>query len=258
MLIISIILLVLSLAVITGIVLKHRTELRMLNVEAIPEERTKKVKSAIIKERLGRTSGKYMRDLRQRFAGLFTFAAKVRERFNQKLKELELAYLQAKRLGLGSRGKRTAQIVGLLREAEDLRRQGKLEDAEKKYIAVISLDPKNVDAYEYLGNLYLEMKNFEDAREAFDYILKLRKEDASVETALGEVALAEEKPKEALPHFRRAIDRRPGNPKYLDFFIETAILAGAKKDALRGLRLMREANPENQKIGEWERRVAGL
>ncbi len=196
--------------------------------------------------------------MKQKLAPLHAMAKRAGERFSARVHELELSYERAKRLALGTRGKRTAQIVGLLREAEEFERQSRYEEAERKYIAVVSLDPRNVDAYEGLGNLYLRMRKYAEAREALNFILKFRPDDASVLVSRGEVELAEGKPADALPHFARATVLRPGNPKYLDFFIETAILVGNRAEARRGLERMREVNPENNKIGEWDRRIAEL
>lgn len=255
MTILLIILIIISLAVLVWILGRHFAELRILNVEDLPGERERQVKAGILADRLRRGARERAHGLRQLLTPLSALASRIRQRFTGKLHELELAYERAKRLALGTRGKRTAQIMGLIREALEFERQEKFEEAERKYIAVVSLDTRNVDAYEGLGNLYLRMKKYTEAREALSFILKFRPADASVLVSLGEVALALGKPEEALPHFKQAVELRRANPKYLDFFIETAILAGSKKDALLGLKLMRAANPENQKIGEWERRI---
>jgi len=255
MFITSLILIAIGLVALGVIIGRHLGELRVLNVESLPGAREKKVKQTIIADRMRRMGREKMVVWSSRLAPLAGALDHFGERMRKHIARLELSYEQAKRLALGSRGKRTAQIVGLLREAEELAHQDQFENAENKYIAVVTLDPKNVDAYEGLGNLYMKMKKFEEAREAFSFILKMRKADASVETSLGEVALAEGKPEVALPHFKRAVDRRPGNPKYLDFYIETALAIGSKKDAERGLSLMRATNPENQKIAEWQHRI---
>lgn len=258
MLIASLILIAVGLVGLGLIIGRHLSELRVLNVESLPGAREKKMKQTIIADRMRRMGREKMQALKTTLAPVGRVSARLGERMKSHIARLELSYEQAKRLALGSRGKRTAQIVGLLREAEEFVHQERFEDSEKKYIAVVTLDPKNVDAYEGLGTLYMNMKKFDEAREAFGFILKMRKVDASVETSLGEVALAEGRPEVALPHFKRAVDRRPGNPKYLDFLIETALAVGFKKDAEHGLALMRETNPENKKIGEWERRIADL
>lgn len=255
MILIIIILLALSLAAILIIIGRHLKQLRILNIEILPEEREKKTKANIIAERFRRRWAEKKVILKKNFEPVLKIFKNMQGRMRGRLSELEEKYEQAKRLTLGTRGKRTAEIIGLIREAEESWRAGRLEDAEKKYISVIKLDRRNVDAYEGLGNLYLEMKKYADARQAFEFILKFRPSDASAITSLGEVAIYEGKNEEALEHFRRAVDLRHGNPKYLDFYIETAILLGNKYEAERGLWKMRESNPENQKIGEWEENI---
>lgn len=252
------ILAVLSLAVIAVIVARHFAELRILNIETLPRERERRVRSVILAGRLARFGQKQAVYLRRTVAPLRTFGSRIATGLDKRIHDLEVAYLAAKRKTLRTRGRRTAQIVGLLREADELRDRGELEEAERKYVSVVALDPKNVDAYENLGNLYLEMKKYPEAREALQFLLKFRPNDASVRTSMGEVALAEEKLDEAVGHFRRAVDLRPGNPKYLDFLIEAAIRAKDKSAAEHGLKLIKEANPENNKITEWESRVAAL
>lgn len=244
--------------VILWIVARHLAALRILNVESLPETREKRVKSALLSERLMRMGRDRAKALTERLRPVRAATSKMGSRFRERVQELEVAYEQAKRIALGTRGKRTAQIVGLLRQAGDLERQGKPEEAERKYIAVISLDPRSVDAYEGLGNLYLAMKKYDEAREALNFLTKFRPNDASVIVSLGEVALAEGKPALALPYFARAVELRPSNPKYLDFLIEAAILAGNRSEAERGLAKIRETNPENQKISEWEKKIESL
>lgn len=252
------ILAILSFAVVVGVILRHFSELRVLNVETLPKARERKVRASIIAGRLARFGEAQAARFKNGTAPIRSMGAKFHKRFEERIRELELAYLTAKRKTLGTRGRRTAQIVGILREAEELFGKGLLEEAEQKYVAVVALDPRNVDAYEGLGNLYLAMKRFPEAREALGFILKFRPNDASVLTSMGEAAFAQEKFDEAVGYFKRAVDLRPGNPKYLDFLIETAIRAKDKVVAHHGLKLIRESNPENNKIGEWEEKIKEL
>lgn len=246
-----------SLIIMIVIAARHIAELRILNVETVlgKEERTK---ARLVAKRLERIGEERLADLRKIATPLRTVFRKARERFHARLGALEQSYEHAKQLTLGSRGKRTAHLLGLIREAEDFMRQERYEDAEQKYIAAIRLDKKNVDAYEGLGNLYRKTQKYPEAREALRFILKFRPNDASVHVSIGEVALAEGNPALALSEFRTAVRIRPGNPKYLDFLIETAILVDDRLVAASGLDLMRETNPENQKIVTWEERIAAL
>lgn len=247
-----------SLAVILVIITRHFAALRMLNVETLPQAREKKLRATILAGRLSRIGQAQLARVKKATAPALRVGEQLRKRFEGRVHELEMAYLAAKRKTLGTRGRRTAQIVGLLREAEELVTQEKFEEAERKYLSVIALDPRNVDAYEGLGNLYLDTKRSPEAREALTFILKFRPNDASVLTSMGEVALAEEKFSEAVGYLKRAVDLRPGNPKYLDFLIETALRAKDKSAAEHGLKLIKEANPENNKISEWEQKIKEL
>ena len=56
----------------------------------------------------------------------------------------------------------------------------------------------------------------------------------------------------------RAIALESSNPKYLDFLIGLAILEGRKKEGRQYLEKLREVNPENGKIEEFEKRLEEL
>ena len=48
---------------------------------------------------------------------------------------------------------------------------------EKRYIDRIVANPKDIEAYKKLGDLYVDMRNYKDALEAFEYVLKLKPND---------------------------------------------------------------------------------
>lgn len=60
-------------------------------------------------------------------------------------------------------------------------------EEEKKYIDLISKNPKDVDAYRALGFIYLEQKNYSNARACFRRVLKKRPEDETVKNKLEEI-----------------------------------------------------------------------
>ncbi|NBP55228.1 tetratricopeptide repeat protein [bacterium] len=51
------------------------------------------------------------------------------------------------------------------------------EYMEKRYIDRIVANPKDIEAYKKLGDLYVDMRNYKDALEAFEYVLKLKPND---------------------------------------------------------------------------------
>ena len=60
-------------------------------------------------------------------------------------------------------------------------------EEEKKYIDLISKNPKDIDAYRALGFIYLEQKNYSNARACFRRVLKKRPEDEDVKNKLEEI-----------------------------------------------------------------------
>lgn len=51
------------------------------------------------------------------------------------------------------------------------------EYMEKRYIDRIVANSKDIDAYKKLGALYIDMKNYKDALESFQYVLKFKPND---------------------------------------------------------------------------------
>lgn len=56
---------------------------------------------------------------------------------------------------------------GMFGEADKLFKDGKYDEAEKIYLKIATKDPKNIKVYNMLGAIYMERKNFTDAKEAF-------------------------------------------------------------------------------------------
>ncbi|MDO8581356.1 MAG: tetratricopeptide repeat protein [bacterium] len=180
----------------------------------------------------------------------------------------------------------------LLLEAESLTEKGLYDDAERKYIAAIALDPKSVLAYEGLGELYFDRKDYAAARETYAYIVKLNERSAAAHARLGAIASASgnlseaekdytkalelsgdlvsshidlgivhqtmEKHEEALQNFLKARELEPKNPRVLDLLLATAIILGKRSLAEEMLAALAETNPENQKLEELQKRVAEI
>jgi len=58
---------------------------------------------------------------------------------------------------------------------------------EQKYIQIISQDPKNIFAYQKLGQLYLQQKNYGDAQAAFKQILKIEPKNSKAKDHLNKL-----------------------------------------------------------------------
>ena len=168
-----------------------------------------------------------------------------------------------------------------LQQAEAELKAGHYEAAEAQYLRALRQDTHSLAAYEGLGLLYLASREYEQAREVFEYLVgrgqasahlglaraaagqgqleQARQEyqvvlagakAAQPQLELARVLLELGDPAEAFLHLREARRIEPRNPKLLDFYIELSIVNGQPIEAQSALDALREVNPENQKIPE--------
>ena len=76
----------------------------------------------------------------------------------------------------------------------------------------VELDPKNKDAWYYLGRAYYTRGLLPESRRAFLTVLDLDWHDARAENNLGLILESEAKPNEALEAYRKAIEWQEGSP----------------------------------------------
>jgi predicted Zn-dependent protease len=255
--IIPLAIIVISFLVIGLIFYKKIPKLRVIDVDSIPKEQTRKIKEKIILRKFKRAGGGRVKVINKKSAAVVNKVSKHGRRAVQKLYALEQYYQKLKRTDSdGQHSYDSETIKKLIQDAEGLVRKDEFIPAEKIFIDIISHNPKNVDAYEALGNMYIENDSFDQARETFQFALKLSPKDASVLVSLAELEIQLEKPKAAVEHLRKAVQKRSKNPKYLDLYIEASLEAGSLKDAREGIKLLKEVNPENTKIAGFEKEFA--
>jgi len=251
---IPLVIIVICLAIILVIVIKKFPQLAMIDTSTIAKEREAEIKQKIISERLKRKFLNGWKIFLNLVRPIGQFLKLGFRKIYNKVLELE-RYYQERGAKIMESGGLERKIKLLFNEAEELSKKENFTLAEKKYIEIISLDKKNMKAYEELGNLYLKAKQYPEAEEIFSFILKRNPSDASVHVSLGELFLAKDKPGEALNYFEKAVALRPNNPKYLDFLIETSIMVGNKDLAHKAFNRLAQVNPENQKLGEFKKRI---
>ncbi len=253
--IIPLVLLLLSLATIVWILVRKAPQVRVVNVDVIPDERMRRTKEALLVQRVERFSAEKLGGVAKVSKVLAKNASRVGRRAVQKLYKLEQHY-QKLRQAPHEAGMIDADVARrMIDQAAELVREEEYIPAEKLYIELISRNPKMAEAYEGLGNLYLENRQYAQARETFGFTLKLSPDDASVYMSLADLSRAEGDLKKSFEAVKKAVELRPNNPKYLDAYIETALEVGDKEEAKKGVARMKEANPENQKIQDWEEQL---
>jgi tetratricopeptide (TPR) repeat protein len=254
--IIPLALIVISVCTLLFVLWKKIPQLRAIDVASIPTERSKQIKENIIRSRVERMGSEKVQKFVKAGGVAFNTIAKMGRRAVQRLYKMEQYYQKLKQAPSGDEHALDPQTVRrLLDEAIDLVREGEYIPAEKHYIEVISHNPKLVEAYEGLGNLYMKNKSYGQARETFAFTLRLSPNDASVHMSMADLERAEGNLKASLEHLRLATQKRSSNPKYLDAYIETALEVGAAEDARKAVTRMKEVNPDNTKIVEWEAKL---
>lgn len=228
-------------------------QLRVIDVGSIPKERERKVKETLILQKFRRASSAKLHGTAKAASAVMTAVSRKGRRAVQRLYRLEQYYQKIKRSqdeGVHRYSDETIKIR--LEEAAAFQKQEEFIPAEKVFIDIISHNPKSVDGYEGLGNMYVAAGQLDQARETLQFALRLSPDDASVNVSLAEVEIKLGEPKKALSFLRKAVEKRPKNPRYLDYYIETALDVGSLKDAREGIQTLKEVNPENKKINEFE------
>ncbi len=252
---IPIAIIVIALIVIGFVVYKKLPQIRMIDVDTIPKERERLVKEKLILQKFNRKGGAKLRTVSKQTGKAVVAVSKMGRRAVQRLYRMEQYYQKLKRSSTEGQHSYSSEIVKeLINKADDYIKEEEFIPAEKIFIDIISHNPKNVDAYEGLGNMYIEDEQYEQARETLRFALRLSPDDASVNVSLAELEIGLENYRGALEYLRKAIEKRAKNPKYLDFYIEAALKAGSLKDVRKGITALKEVNPENTKIEGFEKK----
>ncbi len=222
-------------------------------------------------------------------------ATALLQRARQKLVDLEHEYKARSLPVLLNRRQRQrvqVEVDALVQQAQLFLNEDEYRAAEEKAFQAIRLDPRSVAAFELLGTLYLETKEDAHAREVYQYLLKLQGETDSAHERLAEADRGEGRLEEAehklqrtiklnanvmayhlqLAQIERQLERwpeafasiqaasrlEPNHPKVLDEMIEISLGYGKRQFAEDALKTIREKNPDNSKIPEWEKRLAEL
>jgi Flp pilus assembly protein TadD len=256
--VIPLIIVIASAVMMLVIALKHVREVAAIDPKSDPKHQRRSKKQELFAKRIERMGGTHAKQFGRMIHRLGRIIKRITKGVYRKAQAMDRHY---KRLqndsGLGPGGTHESR-KRLIEEAESLMSKEAYQAAEQRLIEYISLDPKQSDVYERLGIVYIKTRQYDQAWETFQHAHRLAPEDASILVYLGELAMRDGKIKDAVELFRKAVKLKPTNPKYLDFLIESSILAGDSKLAGEGLYFLKEANPDNKKIEEFDARIAQM
>lgn len=251
-----IIAIILSVAIILVIFIRHYHDILIIDIEKIPEERAKKKKDQIIAERLDR-----------RTKAFFLFFSRKTQPFLRLLRGLffraykkVLAYEHYIRTERGENDfslqkKETLTSTEHKIQGDNFVREENYSAAEKSYLEAIRLDPKNLDTYRVLAVLYKEKRDSDLARETWKYVLEHEPADIQALLALYNIDHETGKEEEAILYLKKALACEPLHPKLLDAMVESCIIINDKRTAEAVLLRLAEVNPENAKLKEFRERI---
>ncbi len=261
-------------------------QLILINTEVIPKERDLARKRQIMDERVRRAAKKWSGGI---LSFLTPLGVKVRDAFRRQVKKLLTIDRQFRNEKILPENKKISQADRLREDATKLIQAEKYGEAEKKLIEVVALDEMNEDVYRDLGNLYLEIKRWDRARDIYAFLVKLlvKKYCKQAVSELKGVpvprfeAFADSCPAGKAAHtdiakqyanfaeacsevedfvsarvgLEYAVSFEPANPRHLDSLVEACIIEGDKERAMGSLERLRTANPENKKLDSLQKRI---
>lgn len=289
---ITLVIAILALGVFAWTLLRHWKEIRLLNPDSIKEERVRQKREEIIQRRFERVKSGAVHPIRTVAQHALLAGKKTFHGAYIKLIRLDRFYKQAKAPFAAMVPSAKEKIRTILDEARSLARDLKWADAERRYLEVLTMDDRNLDAYKGLAQIYLKQKFYPQARETFEFLMKTKQADASCYAGMGEIYEAEgnlvkaeemylkaveAQPRlahrsaqlaefyldqgafaKAWPLLQRASELEPKSVKYLEISLDTAIRMGNRDEARRlydRFRLLSEDRPKLQALKE---RIEGI
>ncbi len=288
-----IILSLISLGYIIFMVIKKIPKLISVNVSNLPDFRAKIKKEEILKNRIITGFNKILKYSKELLLPLNDNIKDYLKDYYKKLKKIEQDLKNKGYEKLNSSLNKSKLINNLIKEAKENISDQDYKIAELKLLDALKIDSYNQEIYKILSDIYIEQKEYEQAKETLEYLLKLtHNDDAGVFSSLAKLAkergnlkeaeeeylksislssdnylyfisLAEiylelEEYKYALETAQRALILSSNNPKILDFLINISIIMQDKELASKYLDKLKEVNIDNKKIGYFNEKMDNL
>ncbi len=248
------------LLIIFFIIFRRFPALAVLDVDNIPEEKESKIKEKIIKERMRRK----LSFIDKFFDDILSFLDKISSSFWFLLGNFRKQEKDNKDKKVFSQVGPEEKMKILLNQSMDLIKKEEWLEAEKKLIEIISIDDKNFSAFWELGEVYRLQEKWQEAKQTLLYTLKLTQapdnniSSSDVSSVNYYLALINKELNDidgALAGMARALEIEPNNPRYLDLMLDLCIIKKDKKLSLEYLDKIKEVNPDNNNIPDWQKSI---
>ncbi|MBU1038735.1 tetratricopeptide repeat protein [Patescibacteria group bacterium] len=257
--------------------------LKLIDVDNLSGLKQQEVKQDLVEARLQRKLQRGKRWLKKQFDPWYKKIQFKQDQLKQSVQQMEEKVAQQE----VSLGKVEEVVAKILNKAEQAKQEGDLAEAENLYLSAIQHQPTNLDIYQSLADVYLETRDYEQAKEVLEYLAEQGRARYSslglAKVAQGQGFLEEAKGQylkslalkntiqlhlelayvyqqlgdfnQALAHLTEARELEPNSPKVLDFYIELSIVNGHLNEAQEALDVLREVNSDNQKINDFTEQI---
>jgi len=253
-------------------------KIKIMDVNTVAEAQADRLRDRLLLERLKRSTVGRSKIFKEKWKNVFKSCLMIFKKVPMKIFELEKKYEKESQNKASKIPQELSLRVGsLLTEAKKFLKEEKFGEAEKRFIEIISLDAKNVEAYDGLTNLYFAQKEFKQAKETALLVIKILEKqnkkvksvengheffsfEKSIRLGLAYFGLAMifrelEQGNKTNEFLAKALSMEENNPKYLDKFIESCIILKQKSKALDFIKKLEAVNPENQKVREFYEKI---
>jgi tetratricopeptide (TPR) repeat protein len=185
-------------------------EIRLLDPETIRAEKERRARDRVTRHRFDRAMKRWsvpFRGTGKRTVGRIGSAF---ARLEARLKEASGVDDES---GTTPSAARAERVDRMLREATALAASGDAARAERLFVEILKLNPRQGDAYRGLGMLYLSNRQFRQAKETFDFLVRIGGADGDIYAGLGTIAEANGAFTEAETMRKRALESEPESAK---------------------------------------------
>ncbi len=141
--------------------------------------------------------------------------------------------------------KKRKLLEKIIYEALGLRKEGKLDEYEKKIIEGLAIDPNDKDLNKLLADLYFTMGNHKKALPILKKIVEMDPNDHKAIRQIGEIYLTSWDFDVAELLIQKAIGINPTNPKYYISMVELMYNTDRKHDAIVEMEKVIKLRPTN-------------
>jgi tetratricopeptide (TPR) repeat protein len=280
--IVLVVVILIAFGIIAFILFRKFPKLKTLDVSTVPAARRAEVRDRILMERMKRSSEKGRKIIKKSATPVFKIFGVVAKKVFKKVYDLENKYKKEAENKIPLKaGDLNNKIKNLFVEASTAAKDEKFQEAEKIYIEIIGLDPRSLDAYKGLTDVYIEMKEYQQAVQTAEFVLKLEgkkskeiekesetgqkyntvnnsQELADIYSDIGFIYQLSEKIDLSAVNYFKAFELEPRNPRNISQMLEIYIKQKKKAQAIGLLDRLEKVNPENQKLKEYSEQISKI